>query len=58
MMIVWVLWGYSIAFGGGTSPFWGGFGKLFLSGVTTDDHQRRPSPTAWSCRNICSSPSR
>ena len=35
MMIVWILWGYSIAFGGGTSPFWGGFGKLFLSGVTT-----------------------
>jgi Amt family ammonium transporter len=36
MMIVWVLWGYSIAFGGGTSPFWGGFGKLFLAGVTTE----------------------
>jgi Amt family ammonium transporter len=34
MMIVWVLWGYSIAFGGSTSPYWGGFGKLFLSGVT------------------------
>ncbi|WP_309084190.1 ammonium transporter [Chelativorans sp.] len=36
VMVVWVLWGYSIAFGGGTSPFWGGFGKLFLSGVTPD----------------------
>jgi Amt family ammonium transporter len=36
MMIVWVFWGYSFAFGGSTSPFWGGFGKLFLSGVTTD----------------------
>ncbi|MBX3568899.1 MAG: ammonium transporter [Rhizobiaceae bacterium] len=36
MMIVWVFWGYSFAFGGGTSPFWGGFGKLFLSGVTTE----------------------
>jgi len=36
MMVVWVLWGYSFAFGGGTSPFWGGFGKLFLSGVTAD----------------------
>jgi Amt family ammonium transporter len=36
MMIVWVLWGYSIAFGGGTSPFWGGFGKVFLAGVTTE----------------------
>jgi Amt family ammonium transporter len=31
-----VLWGYSFAFGGGTSPFWGGFGKLFLAGVTTE----------------------
>ncbi|WP_444453282.1 ammonium transporter [Rhodobacter capsulatus] len=36
VMIVWVLWGYSFAFGGGTSPFWGGLGKLFLSGVTKD----------------------
>jgi len=36
VMVVWVLWGYSFAFGGGTSPFWGGFGKLFLSGVTMD----------------------
>ncbi|MBC7147540.1 MAG: ammonium transporter [Thioclava marina] len=36
VMIVWVLWGYSFAFGGGTSPFWGGLGKLFLAGVTMD----------------------
>ncbi len=36
MMIVWVLWGYSVAFGGGTSPYWGGLGKVFLSGVTLD----------------------
>ncbi len=36
VMIVWVLWGYSFAFGGGTSPFWGGFGKVFLAGVTPD----------------------
>ncbi len=36
MMIVWIFWGYSMAFGGGTSPFWGGFGKLFLAGVTTE----------------------
>lgn len=36
VMIVWVVWGYSVAFGGGTSPFWGGFGKLFLAGVTGD----------------------
>jgi Amt family ammonium transporter len=36
VMIVWVLWGYSFAFGGGTSPFWGGLGKLFLAGVGPD----------------------
>ena len=36
VMIVWVVWGYSFAFGGGTSPYWGGMGKLFLSGVTVD----------------------
>jgi Amt family ammonium transporter len=36
MMIVWVIWGYSFAFGGSDSPYWGGFGKLFLSGVTKD----------------------
>lgn len=36
VMIIWVLYGYSFAFGGGTSPFWGGLGKLFLSGVTMD----------------------
>lgn len=36
VMIVWVLWGYSFAFGGGTSPFWGGFGKAFLAGVNMD----------------------
>ncbi|MEC9343608.1 MAG: ammonia channel protein, partial [Pseudomonadota bacterium] len=36
VMIVWVLWGYSFAFGGGTSPYWGGLGKLFLDGVTMD----------------------
>ena len=36
VMIVWIVWGYSMAFGGGTNPFWGGFGKLFLAGVTLD----------------------
>jgi len=36
MMIVWIFWGYSFAFGGSTNPFFGGFGKLFLSGVTVD----------------------
>ena len=36
VMIIWVLYGYSFAFGGGTSPYWGGLGKLFLAGVTPD----------------------
>jgi Amt family ammonium transporter len=36
VMIVWVLWGYSIAFGGDTSPYWGGLAKVFLKGVTMD----------------------
>lgn len=35
-MILWVACGYSMAFGGGTSPFWGGFAKAFLAGVTLD----------------------
>jgi Amt family ammonium transporter len=36
VMVIWTVWGYSMAFGGGTSPYWGGFGKLFLAGVTAD----------------------
>ena len=36
MMLVWVIYGYSFAFGGSTNPFFGGLGKLFLSGVTAD----------------------
>ncbi len=36
MMIVWVIYGYSFAFGGSTSAWWGGTAKLFLSGVTAD----------------------
>ncbi len=34
IMIVWVVYGYSFAFGGSESPYFGGFGKLFLQGVT------------------------
>ena len=34
--IIWVLFGYSLAFTGGSTPFVGGFSKAFLSGVTTD----------------------
>jgi ammonium transporter len=36
MMLVWVIYGYSFAFGGSTSAYFGGFGKLFLSGVNLD----------------------
>ncbi|MBS0283363.1 MAG: ammonium transporter [Proteobacteria bacterium] len=34
-MLVWVAWGYTMAFGDGGS-FVGGFGKLFMAGVTPD----------------------
>jgi Amt family ammonium transporter len=36
VMVIWVVYGYSFAFGGGTSPYWGGLGKVFLAGVTMD----------------------
>jgi ammonium transporter, Amt family len=36
VMVIWVVYGYSFAFGGSTSPFWGGTAKLFLAGVTLD----------------------
>ncbi len=35
MSILWAFWGYSIAFDDGNA-FMGGFGKLFLAGVTVD----------------------
>ncbi|MEH6652756.1 ammonium transporter [Loktanella salsilacus] len=36
VMVIWVVWGYSFAFGGSTSPYWGGMSKMFLAGVTPD----------------------
>lgn len=36
VMVIWVIYGYSFAFGGSTSAWWGGTGKLFLAGVTPD----------------------
>jgi Amt family ammonium transporter len=36
VMIVWVVYGYSMAFGDAASPYWGGLGKAFLAGVTPD----------------------
>ena len=36
VIVIYVLWGYSFAFGGSESAYFGGFGKLFLAGVTPD----------------------
>ncbi|MBI1170333.1 ammonium transporter [bacterium] len=36
VMVMWVIYGYSATFGGGTSPYWGGLGKMFLKGVGPD----------------------
>ena len=35
MTVLWVLYGYSIAFGG-EGLYWGGLDKMFLAGVTVD----------------------
>ena len=36
MSIIWLVAGYSIAFGSGTSGYWGGLDKMFLLGVDAD----------------------
>ncbi len=36
VMILWVVYGYTMAFGDGGNAFISGFGKLFLRGVTAD----------------------
>ncbi|HRP77898.1 MAG TPA: ammonium transporter [Aquamicrobium sp.] len=36
VIVIWVTYGYSFAFGGGDSPYWGGLGKMFLAGVTPE----------------------
>ena len=36
MSVLWFAFGYSIAFGDGSSGYWGGLGKAFLSGINTD----------------------
>ncbi|MEP6288782.1 MAG: ammonium transporter, partial [Marinomonas sp.] len=36
MSILWLMFGYSIAFGSDASGYWGGLDKAFLSGVTAD----------------------
>jgi Amt family ammonium transporter len=34
--VLWAVYGYSIAFTQGSTPFFGGFDRLFLSGITPD----------------------
>ncbi len=36
VMVIWVLYGYSFAFGGSESAFWGGTAKMLLAGVTPE----------------------
>ena len=36
MSVLWLVAGYSIAFGSSTSGIWGGLGKMFLNGVDTN----------------------
>ncbi len=38
MMVLWVIYGYSVALnaGGGMDAYFGGFSRLFLSGITSD----------------------
>ena len=36
MSILWLAFGYSIAFGSGTSGYWGGLDKMFLAGIDAD----------------------
>ncbi|MBO9466781.1 ammonium transporter [Tropicibacter sp. R15_0] len=36
MSVLWLAFGYSIAFGGGETGYWGGLDKAFLNGVTVD----------------------
>jgi len=38
MSVLWLAFGYTIAFGdgGALNPYWGGLGKMFLNGVTAD----------------------
>lgn len=35
-MLIWVTWGYTMAFGEGGSAYVGGFGKLFMADITPD----------------------
>jgi Amt family ammonium transporter len=43
--VIWVIWGYSLAFSSGNA-FFGGFSKLFLAGVTPDSQADTFTATA------------
>ncbi|MFD2236471.1 ammonium transporter [Aureimonas populi] len=36
VILIYVAYGYSFAFGGSTSPYWGGMAKMFLAGIGPD----------------------
>lgn len=36
VMVIWVVYGYSMAFGGAENPWWGGLDRLFLAGIGPD----------------------
>lgn len=44
VMVIWVLYGYSMAFGDAPSAFWGGLGKAFLAGVSAESMAATFSP--------------
>ena len=52
VMVIYVLYGYSMSFGGSESQYWGGFAKAFLAGRHAGHRSRAPSPSS------SSSPSR
>ena len=58
--IIWVLYGYSMAFteGGALQRLFGGFCKAFLAGVTPDVDRRDVHATASSSPNTSTSASR
>ncbi len=43
--ILWLVYGYSVALGDSESPYWGGLGKMFLAGVSSDTSEGLPEMT-------------
>ena len=44
MSVLWLAFGYSIAFGSGTSGYWGGLSHVFLNGVDASTRPRWHHP--------------